>query len=138
MHVNPLRRWLPLAVACSRTRREGTGAIPDEGADRRRVAGRLDLDQLVDAVRPLVTLVAPVAHALIGGVEEEFERQFLGLAAHELLQGCIETRNRDLGELRALVEGQLGRVVLHLDVFRFGRLSHLTKRVALAICSIGA
>src|SRR5262249_8810614 len=58
------------------------------------------------------------AHALLGGIAEQLERQPLGVATHVLLHRRIESRNRHLPERYLLVERKLGGVVLDVDLLR--------------------
>ena len=88
---------------------------PEERADRRRVRLRVDLHQPVEGVGERGHARRARARALLGGVEEQFDRERLGLAADELLERRVEAGDRDVGDLRLLVEGEAGRVVLHVE-----------------------
>src|SRR5205085_2251558 len=90
---------------------------PDELADGRRVAVGHDLDEAVNLVGVDGDTGRAPAHAVLGRVEEEVERQLLVLPVDELEERRVEAGNGDLGDLRRLVEGDLGRVELHGDDF---------------------
>ena len=76
-----------------------------------------DLHELVELVRLAGDRARTDPDALVGRVAEQLERQLFGVAPYELLERRIEPRNRDLGELRLLVERELGRVELHVVHF---------------------
>ena len=58
--------------------------VPEEGADRRRVPPRVDLQQLIDLVCIFCDALRASRRAFVCRVEEEVEREPLVLPAHEL------------------------------------------------------
>src|SRR5262249_5203036 len=73
---DPTRRAARIAVE----RTAGELIAPYESADRRRVARRLDFDELINAVSLRRDADGPFPHAFVRGVEKELERQLLGLS----------------------------------------------------------
>ena len=90
--------------------------VPHESANRGCVAVRLNLDQLIDSVRERGHAGRTIAHSVFGGVEEQLERQFFTLAAHELLHRRIETRDAQLSDLGGLLERQIGWIELNQNL----------------------
>src|SRR5215813_12391660 len=91
--------------------------MPNEGTNRRCVALRFNLQQLIDSIRVLDNAHSVLTHpAFVSSVEEQLECEFLSLPSNKLLQRRIKTGDRDFSKLDTLVPGQLRRVVLKRDV----------------------
>src|ERR1700722_19796058 len=78
---------------------------PEEHAPRRGMEFTPDLEKLVDFFRLFPNILHVVHHTGIGGIEEQLHGNFLGLASDKLLNGRVQARDGDFGDLDALIDG---------------------------------
>ena len=83
---------------------------PREETDWRRMRSAVDLDQLIKRIGQRRDGRRLVIHSRFGRVEEQVQRQRLGLSADKLENWRIESRDCDFGDLRGLVKRVFRRV----------------------------